>query len=144
MRRQVLVAASALLVPALAWAHVSVRPRESKAGAEEHYTVRVPTEGAVTTTSVEVEIPDGVTVIDVPRPAGAAHEVKRAGGRIVAIVWTKEIKPKEVAEFAFTARNPARGAEIAWKAHQHFADGTTTDWVNGAGQKQPAAITKLQ
>jgi uncharacterized protein YcnI len=144
MRCASMMAVIALLVPVVASAHVSVRPRESKTGAEERYTVRVPTEGAVTTTSVELEIPDGVTVVDVPKPPDATHEVKRANGRIVAIVWTKDIKPKEVAEFFFTGRNPARGTEIVWKAHQHFADGTTTHWVNGAGQKQPASITKLQ
>jgi ketosteroid isomerase-like protein len=136
-------AVAALLIPALAGAHVGVRPRESKPGAEERYTVRVPTEGALSTTSAELEIPDGVTVVDVPSPEGATHEVKRAGGRIVAIVWTKEIKAKESAEFIFVARNPPAGADIVWKAHQHFADGTAAHWIEPAGSKRPASVTRL-
>ena len=52
MKRHLLAAVILLTVPSLALAHVSVRPRESKAGAEERYTVRVPTEGAVATTHV--------------------------------------------------------------------------------------------
>jgi uncharacterized protein YcnI len=139
-RRLTAIAVSLLLASTVASAHVTVRPRES--GAEEKYTVRVPTEGAVSTVKVELEIPDGVTVIDVPKPEGATLDVKRANGRITSIVWTKEIKPKEAAEFMFTARNPKTGEAISWKAHQHFADGTTADWV-GPPEKRPAALTKL-
>lgn len=46
-----------LLVPSFASGQVSVRPRESKPGAEERDTVRVPTEGDVATTHVILEIP---------------------------------------------------------------------------------------
>ena len=136
------IAAIVTFVPSLLFAHVTVRPRESAPGAEEKYTVRVPTEGSVATVSLELEIPEGVTVIDVPHPEGATHEVKTSNGRITSIVWKKEIKPKEVGEFAFTARNPKTGEALSWKAHQHFADGTTADWV-GPPEKRPAAITKL-
>src|SRR5262245_32287648 len=62
MTRIITCAVSALLVAEVAHAHVTVRPRESKAGATETYTVRVPTEGKVATISVEVEIPRGVTI----------------------------------------------------------------------------------
>jgi ketosteroid isomerase-like protein/uncharacterized protein YcnI len=143
VRQTLSFAVAALLIPALAGAHVGVRPRESKPGAEERYAVRVPTEGAVSTTSVELEIPAGVTVIEVPRPEGATHEVKRADGRIVAIVWTKDVKPKESAEFIFVARNPTAGIELTWKAHQRFADGTAADWIESAGSKRPAPVTRL-
>ena len=141
-QRMVLLIAAFALVPTIAFAHVTVRPRESAPGAEEKYTVRVPTEGAVATVKLELEIPDGVTVLDVPHPEGATHDVKRVNGRVTAIIWTKEIKPKEAAEFTFIARNPKSGESIAWKAHQHFSDGTTADWV-GPPDKRPASMTKL-
>ena len=136
------VGAVILLVPSLAFGHVTVRPRESRAGAEERYTVRVPTEGAVSTTKVVLMIPDGVTVNEVPPPEGATHQVTRDKGRIVSITWTKEIKPKAAAEFLFVATNPKSGAEIVWKAHQYFADGTTAEWT-GPPSKRPASVTKL-
>ena len=52
MKRCLFLAFSLLMTPSLTLAHVSVRPRESKALAEELYTVRVPTEGSVATTHV--------------------------------------------------------------------------------------------
>jgi uncharacterized protein YcnI len=142
-RTSALVAVFTLTSSALALAHVTVRPRESKAGAEERYIVRVPTEGVVSTTMVRVEIPAGVTVLDVEKTDGATVETEKQGDRIVSITWKKEIKPKEAAEFFFRARNPESRDEIAWKAHQHFADETVADWVGATGDRRPAAITKL-
>jgi uncharacterized protein YcnI len=123
-------------------AHVSVRPRESKPGAEEQYTVRVPTEGAVATTHVTLEIPADVTVLEVMPAESATFETAKQGDRITSITWRKAIPPKASAEFAFRARNP-NATEVAWKAHQHFSDGTVADWVGAAGSSRPASVTKL-
>ncbi len=130
-------------VPSLAMAHVSVRPRESKPGIEERYTVRVPTEGAVATTSVDLEIPAGVTVLTVAKPEGATFDTMKQGERIVTITWKKEIPPKASGEFVFSARNPASGP-IAWKARQRFADGTSADWIVVEGDRRPASVTQLK
>lgn len=142
MRRLVTIGALVLAAPALAFAHVSVRPRDSKPDAEEHYTVRVPTEGAVATTRVLLEIPAGVTVLEVLPHEGATFETTKRDDRITAITWKKDIPPKGSAEFVFRARNPASG-DLVWKAHQHFSDGSTIDWIGGAGEKRPASVTKL-
>ena len=109
--------------------HVSVSPQQSKTGATEHYLVRVPTEGSVSTVSVDLEVPAGVTVGEVAAPSGAKYEVSREGGRITGIKWTIEIKPGNSAQLSFTAQNPPGGTSLVWKAHQHFADDTTKDWV---------------
>jgi uncharacterized protein YcnI len=142
MKRNLIFGTLMILVPSLAMAHVSVRPRESKPGAEEQYTVRVPTEGAVATTHVVLDIPADVTVLEVLPPEGATFETAKQGDRITSITWRKEIPPKASAEFAFRARNPA-AMEIAWKAHQHFSDGTVADWIGAAGTSRPASVTKL-
>ncbi len=131
-----------LALPSFASAHVGVRPRESKPGAEERYSVRVPTEGIVATTSVKLDIPDGVTVLEVEKMGGETFDVEKKGERIIAITWMRNIPPKESADFFFKARNP-QGTEIVWKAHQHFADGTVTDWVEPTGGKRPGPVTKL-
>ena len=141
MRKAAVVAFVVLAVSSLS-AHVTVAPRESQAGAEQRYTVRVPTEGQVATASVELESPAGVTVSDVVPGEGYTFDVRRDGGRIVAITWKREIPPKQMAEFAFVARNP-NAAEIAWRARQRFADGTSADWVGVQGDRRPAAVTKL-
>ncbi len=126
-----------------AMAHVGIRPRQSTPGAEQRYTVRVPTEGAVATSSVHLEVPEGVTVVSVEAVQGSTYEVQRDGQRIVGVTWTKTIPPKEVGEFFLVARNPDASRELVWRAHQHFADGTVTHWVGRPGDGRPAPRVTL-
>jgi uncharacterized protein YcnI len=105
--------------------------------------MRAPTEGKVATTSVELEIPDGVVVLEVAESAGARHELRKEGERIVAIIWHAEIKPGEFREFSFVARNPRSGDRLVWKAHQRYADGTGADWAGPEGDRRPASVTRL-
>ena len=137
-----LLAMVVVLTGALAEAHVTVWPQQSRAGAGERYTVRVPTEGQVATTSVELDVPADVTVTGILVGSGYSYEARREGDRIVAITWKQEIGPREVAEYVFFARNPKAG-QIAWKARQRFADGTSADWVGVEGDRRPASVTKL-
>ena len=124
-------------------AHVVVLPRESIAGAEEQYTVRVPTEGDVATVSVELEIPDGVRVTDVPESVRYTFQLARDSNRVVSITWTQTIAPGQRAEFVFGAQNPDSG-EVVWKAHQRFADGTASHWVGAGDDARPASVTNLR
>lgn len=127
-----------IVVPA-AQAHVRVQPVESRLGIEQTYTVRVPTEGEVATSRVELEVPAGVSVIRVEGQA----ETKRIGDRIVSIVWRMEIPPGQSHEFVFVAKNPMIGQEISWKAHQYYTDGSSADWVEAPSSRRPASVTKL-
>ena len=136
------IAIVVLFVASTAGAHVTVWPQQSQAGAPERYTVRVPTEGQVPTTSVELDVPADVTVTGVLVGAGYTYDARRDGNRIVAITWRLDIKPGEIGEFVFFARNP-KAAQIAWKAHQRFVDGTSADWVGVEGDRRPAAVTRL-
>jgi uncharacterized protein YcnI len=124
-------------------AHVTVWPRESQAGAGERYTVRVPTEGQVATTAVELDVPADVRITGVLVGGGYTYEARREGERIVAITWRQEIKPGEYGEFVFFAVNPKSG-QIAWKARQRFADGTSADWVGVEGDRRPGSVTQLR
>ena len=140
--RIVALAVCSVLVASIASAHVTVLPRESHTNMEQRYTVRVPTEGQVATTSVELEVPAGVVVTQVVTGDGYTFDVRKEGDRIVAITWKKEIPPKQSAQFEFVARNP-NAAEIAWKARQRLADGTSVDWVGVQGDRRPASVTRL-
>jgi uncharacterized protein YcnI len=142
--RPILLAAIAALIPAIAQAHITIWPRESRVGATEKYVVRAPTEGKVATTSVDLEVPDGVTVETLAMPMGWKHEVKRKGDRIVGITWTMNVPPGEFVEFAFVAMNPREGTELVWTLRQHFADGTVQDFTrNAQGAVRSTAVTKL-
>jgi len=138
-----MIAIAVVVAGSIVSAHVTVWPQESRAGAGERYTVRVPTEGKVTTTSVELEVPTDVVVSGVLVGAGYTYEVRRENDRIVAITWKQEIKPAEYGEFVFFARNP-KAAQIAWKVRQRYADGTSADWVGVEGDRRPASVTKLR
>lgn len=134
---------AALIVSVPALAHVTVRPAEAALGAEVTYTVRVPTEGQSATTSVELEIPAGVAIVSV-NGAADTYEMNKMGDHVTSIVWKTSIPPEQRAELTFVAKNPASGAELTWKAHQFFADGTRADWVEAKGSKRPASITALK
>lgn len=142
-KRIVLTLGVVLLVAVEATAHVTVWPRESQAGRTEKYLVRVPTEGKVATTEVELEVPPNATVVMLGAPVGWTYEVKRDGDRIVRVIWKMEIKPGEFAEFPFIGRNPKEGSEIVWKVRQRYADGTSSDWIGPAGDRRPAPVTTL-
>jgi uncharacterized protein YcnI len=143
MTNRVLTTVSLVLLSATAArAHVTVRPRESKLGATETYTMRVPTEGKVATTSVELEVPDGVTIVRSDGAAGTVDQ-KKSGGRVTSITWKVDIQPSQSQELTFVAKNPESGSEIAWKVHQRYSDGTSSDWVEPAGSRRPGSVTKL-
>lgn len=137
------LAVGALVVATAAQAHVTVWPQESRAGVGERYTVRVPTEGKVTTTEIELEVPADVRVSGVLVGGNFTYDLRRDGDRIVAVTWKQDIKPGEYAEFVFFAVNPKSAGAIAWKAHQRYADGTTADWTGVEGDRRPASVTKI-
>ncbi|HEY4365715.1 MAG TPA: DUF1775 domain-containing protein [Steroidobacteraceae bacterium] len=141
--RFLVVSAFTLFSMSVATAHVTVWPKTSVLGTYEKYTVRVPTEGNIATTSIELEIPANATFISIGAAVGHTYELRKSDGRVVAIVWSMQINPGEFAEFAFIARNPKDGTELIWKAVQRFADGTSTQWNGAAGDKRPASITIL-
>jgi uncharacterized protein YcnI len=135
--------AAASMLTATAQAHVTVRPAEAAPDATMTYSVRVPSEGEVATTSVELDIPVGVTVMSVEGAPGS-YEFKKKGDLVTGIVWKTAIPAGERAELKFSAQNPAKVMEIIWKAHQHFQDGSSADWVEPKGGKRPASITVLK
>ena len=141
--RAAIIALFLVVTASIVNAHVTVVPKESQPGAVERYTIRVPTEGQVTTTSVELEVPAGVTITEVAAGSGYTFDTRREGDRIVVITWKHEIPPKATGQFVFTARNPGSG-QIAWKARQRFADGTSADWVGVEGDRRPASVTQLK
>ena len=132
-----------LLLAVPAFAHVTVTPLESQLGATESYAFRVPSEGGMTTTSVVLDVPDGVTIVSVGAPSGVKHDETRKGDRIVSVTWTVEIKAGASAALSFVAKNPLEGSFITWNVHQKYADGMTSDWIGGAGSRTPAPITKI-
>jgi uncharacterized protein YcnI len=131
------------LTAAVAPAHVSIWPRESSPGATEKYVVRIPSEGKVATTGVDIEFPEGVIFETIAAPMGWKYELKRKDDRVAAITLQVDVKPGEFIEVAFVARNPRGKDQLVWTLRQRFADGTMSDWTNGPNGIRPTAVTKL-
>ena len=143
MNRYLTSALFILFAAAILDAHVVVTPRESAPGAEQVYTLSAMVEGSVAAVSVELEVPAGLHVTQVPSGEGFTVDVKKDQDRIVAITWKKEMKPKApLPKFTFTAHNPQSGT-LQWKAHQTFADGSVRHWVGERGSKDPASVTTI-
>jgi uncharacterized protein YcnI len=130
--RNAIAAASLLLLPAGALAHVTVWPRESVAGAHEKYEVRVPNEKTV-------RIPAGLRVTAFEqKPGWMTEPVRDASGKATGVRWTGRLPSQQFAEFGLLAVNPAAAGDLSWTAIQSFADGTKVEWSGPAGSKTPA------
>ncbi|MSO55601.1 MAG: DUF1775 domain-containing protein [Acidobacteria bacterium] len=133
MTRTWLATAAMLLVATAAYAHVTVTPQQSSVGATQVYKVRIHAEGKTATAGIELDIPEGVTVIQVAKPSAGTFETVKADSRITVIKWTIDIAPGKLVELAFTAKNPAAGTALNWVPRQRLADGSVEDWAGKTG-----------
>jgi uncharacterized protein YcnI len=116
----VLVALVAIATPA--WAHVEIEPAEAIAGSTETLTFSVAYEGAATI-GLEVQIPDGATVVSVPDKPGwqsdvdeAARTVSWTGGSVAADdTFAVEVElPPTPGVVLFPAIQLTTEGEVAW------------------------------
>lgn len=135
-----------LATTSVVYAHVTVRPQESTAGANERYTLRVPTERNTPTVRIEVEFPSEAEVSSFDAKPGWIIEYKKdAPGKIVgATLSGSTIPPREVAEFSFASRNPRQETKLVWKVIQIYEDGSRSEWTGPAGSRSPAPVTTLK
>lgn len=124
-------------------AHVTVSPLQSKAGAVQKYELRVHNESKVAATSVDLDIPDGVTVTDVAKSATGTYTTKKTGERITAITWQVDVQPGTYVALPFTAKNPDATTDLHWSMHEHLADGSVVDWSDKPGSKEKGSVTKM-
>jgi uncharacterized protein YcnI len=124
-------------------AHLVVSPLQSKAGATQKYEVRVHNESKVAATSIDLEIPAGVTVTDVAQPATGTFTTQKSGDRVTGITWQVNVAPSKYVALPFTAKNPDGETELHWNLREHLADGSVVDWSDKPGAKEKGSVTKL-
>ncbi|MFD2169092.1 YcnI family protein [Tumebacillus lipolyticus] len=149
------IAAAVLMTTALtlfagtASAHVTVWPKETKTGAYEKYTVRVPVEKEINTTQVRVEFPTGMKVSTVmPLPGWNYEFEKDSEGVNKSITWTATnggIKQHEFVEFSFVGANPKEvgAGTLVFKAYQTYSDKSVVEWTGDADSQTPASVSTL-
>ncbi len=124
-------------------AHVLVSPPQSKTGATQKYEMRVHNEEKVAATAIELDVPEGVTIIDVARPAAGSVDTATVGDRITRITWKVDVPPGKYAAFPFTAKNPDAVQELRWNAREHLANGSIIEWSDKPGAQKQGSATKL-
>src|SRR4029450_5276746 len=132
-----------VVIGAVAEAHIMVSPPEAKAGIIQNYELRVHNEAKVATTSLDLEIPESITVIDITKPAEGTYRTAKAGERISSVRWGLEVPPSKYVALKFSAKNPAGQREVHWNVRQHLADGSVVEWSDKPGAKEKASTTKI-
>jgi uncharacterized protein YcnI len=138
-----------VLLPTVAYAHVTVNPDTTAAESYASLTFRVPTESdTASTEKLVVDLPTdtpflGVTPRSLPGwdvevEVETLDEPFEVEGATVdeapaRITWTaekgSEVPPHEYQEFAVrVGALPEDGTEIVLPAHQTYSDGTVVDW----------------
>ena len=84
-------------------AHVTVSPLQSKVGATQKYELRVHNEAKVAATSIDLEVPDGVTVTEIATPAAGMFTTKTTDDRITTITWQIDVPSGKYVALPFTA-----------------------------------------
>jgi uncharacterized protein YcnI len=137
----------ALLVPALASAHVIVTPSQAGIGQELVFNVSSPNEQQTPIIQVTLDIPSGISDVVPTQKDGWAINTTAS-----SITWSGgQIPVGQRADFSFGAQVPGQPVTLDWKAYQTYADGTVVHWdqqPNGksddaSGNAGPFSVTKV-
>ncbi|CAH0117900.1 MULTISPECIES: YcnI family protein [unclassified Paenibacillus] len=142
-----LLLVSMLLFAGAASAHVVVYPQETKQGAYEKFTVRVPNEKDIATVKVQVRIPETAAISRVePKPDWNYEMEKDESGTVTSITWTSTgagIQDGEFVEFNMQGKVADDAAQIVWKAYQTYEDGSVVEWTGAEDSETPASVTSV-
>ena len=140
MKRALVAVAAALVIVGTAAAHVVVTPTFVEQGVKTVITFEAPNERAPhATTSLSVEVPSGITVVEDLAPRGWSSTI--AGSRVT---WSGgRLEGEEVGEFPLRIMAERGAGTATFRAVQTYEDHESVTWtadltvLPGAGQ--PAA-----
>jgi uncharacterized protein YcnI len=147
----------ALLLPAIASAHVIVTPSQAGIGQELVFNVSCPNEQQTPIVKLTLDIPKTVTDVVPTEKDGwtitTATNGSMSDPEITAITWTgttSNIPVGQREDFGFGAQLPGTAATVDWKAYQTYADGTVVHWDqkpagsdDASGDAGPYSVTKV-
>jgi len=136
------VAALAIAAPS-ASAHAIVSPAVAKNGALEQFTLSVPTEKEVaTTTKIELNVPAGFSIDSYEPSPGWKRQVQATGSGEEAVVhkvtWSGgKVPTEEDAVFRFNA-DTTKAATYKFSVQQTYSDGSVVSWSGPESSDAPA------
>jgi periplasmic copper chaperone A len=151
-------AVAALIVPAVASAHVALEPSEAPAGAEMRLDVRVPNErDNAGTVRVALELPSGflqaspesvpgwrVNIVTEKLAAPIQTDDGPVTEEVRRITWigngtTGIIRPGEFQDFGLAVVIPGKaGDTLTFKALQTYSNGEVVRWIGAPDSEEPA------
>ena len=138
-----------VIMPAIASAHVVVKPEQVGIGAFQTFMTGVPNEKDIPVTGLKLSIPAGLNYVTPNVKPGWDVNVVKSGDTVTEIDWTNgSIPAGQRDEFDFSAQAPAKATAIQWKAYQTYADGSVVAWdqtPNGKDDESatPYSVTKV-
>lgn len=87
--------------------------------------------GASPTTALRVQIPDGVSVVELPEKPGWSVGPERSGGRITAVTWQGRLESAQPDQFGLLVKLPSKPGPLYFAAVQRCA-GQEIRWTDTA------------
>lgn len=138
------------LIAGAASAHVVVKPSQVGVAEFQTFTVSVPSEKDMPTTSLRLLIPSGVDNVTPTVKPGWKITTQKNKGQVSEIDWNGGSIPAGFRDdFTFSAQAPANATEIHWKAYQTYSDSSVVSWdaspaaAEDAADKGPYSTTKV-
>ena len=152
----VFISVLALTFSATASAHVTVKPAEVVTAGFQTFTVSVPNEKDIPTTSIKLVMPSGLEHVSPTQKAGWQIDIEKEGegeGAVVkSITWSgSTVGAGFRDDFTFSAKVPDNATKLQWKAYQTYSDGTVVSWDKAdegghgevAANSGPFSVTKV-
>lgn len=100
--------------------------------------------GASPTTALRVQIPDGVSVLELPEKPGWSVGAERAGGRVTAVTWQGRLESVRPDQFGLLVKLPSKPGPLYFAAVQRCA-AQEIRWTDipAAGGTHPAPMLTL-
>jgi uncharacterized protein YcnI len=137
-----------ILVPS-AFAHSQVSPPVALKGHGQLFTLSVPTEEEdLTTTQVELTVPDGFTVFSIaPSPGWKRTAVTKGSGEeahVTGVKWTGgDVPTGEAAVFQFVA-SAESAADYRFAVRQTYSDDSVVNWSGPDNSDTPAPVVEAR
>jgi uncharacterized protein YcnI len=149
MKTLAAAAVAALMLVPSAFAHAHVTPPVVSKAADNLFALAVPTEEeGLTTTEVELTVPEGFSVdAFMPTPGWKRTPVTEGSGEetvVKSVKWTGGAVPRgEAAVFQFLGSAESAG-DYSFTVRQTYSDGKVVNWSGSEDSDTPAPVVNVK
>ncbi len=135
--------------PSLAGAHVAASPGSAAAGSYAAVAFRVGhgCSGGAPTTSLRIELPEGLGSARPQPKAGWTLAIERDGDRVAAVTWTGVLPDEQFDDFSLLMSLPKTPGALYFPAVQSCGE-AQSQWIEipqaaGEGLSHPAPVLRV-